>query len=83
MTYDVINETLGRGGNIIIPPFAMERAQKFSITCEKAWKTGHQALHYRVSGFTDAISATQIFERHPECFDTETLQLSHHGRDPF
>lgn len=30
-----------------------------------------------------AISATQIFQRHPECFDAETLKLSSDGDDPF
>jgi len=30
-----------------------------------------------------AISATQIFERHPECFDVDTLKLSRGGKDPF
>ena len=30
-----------------------------------------------------AISATQIFERHPECYDQETLQASTGGKDPF
>jgi metallo-beta-lactamase family protein len=30
-----------------------------------------------------AISATRIFERHPECFDAEALDLSHDGKDPF
>lgn len=28
-----------------------------------------------------AISATQILERHPECYETETLNVSHDGRD--
>jgi len=30
-----------------------------------------------------AISATEIFRRHPECFDAETLEVSHDGKDPF
>lgn len=30
-----------------------------------------------------AISATQIFERHPECFDAKTLKVSHDNGDPF
>lgn len=30
-----------------------------------------------------AISATDIFKRHPECYDAETLALFHAGRDPF
>ena len=30
-----------------------------------------------------AISATEIFERHPECYDAETAELFRAGRDPF
>jgi metallo-beta-lactamase family protein len=30
-----------------------------------------------------AISATQIFKRHPECYDRETAELFRAGHDPF
>ena len=30
-----------------------------------------------------AISATEIFERHPECYEPETAELFREGRDPF
>ena len=30
-----------------------------------------------------AISATEIFERHPECFDVETLKVSRESNDVF
>jgi metallo-beta-lactamase family protein len=30
-----------------------------------------------------AISATQIFERHPECYEQKTAELFREGRDPF
>jgi metallo-beta-lactamase family protein len=30
-----------------------------------------------------AISATQIFEHHPECYTTEVADLLRAGRDPF
>jgi metallo-beta-lactamase family protein len=30
-----------------------------------------------------AISATEIFRRHPECYDPETAELFREGRDPF
>ena len=30
-----------------------------------------------------AIYATEIFRRHPECFDEETLELYQNGSDPF
>jgi metallo-beta-lactamase family protein len=82
--YDVINETLGRGGNVIIPTFAMERAQEILYYLREGVE--NRSIKHFTTVFLDspmAISATRIFERHPECFDTETLQLSRHGRDPF
>jgi metallo-beta-lactamase family protein len=30
-----------------------------------------------------AISATEIFQRHPECYDKETMAIFRKGRDPF
>jgi metallo-beta-lactamase family protein len=30
-----------------------------------------------------AISATEIFERHPECYEAEVAELFREGRDPF
>ncbi|MEZ5501811.1 MAG: MBL fold metallo-hydrolase [Halioglobus sp.] len=82
--YDVINETIGRGGNVIIPTFALERARESIYYLREGVENG-RIKHY-TNVFLDspmAISATQIFERHPECFNTETLQVSHDGGDPF
>ncbi len=82
--YDVINTTMGRGGNVIIPTFALERAQEVLYYLREGVQNGLIARYINV--FLDspmAISATRIFERHPECFDTETLELSTKGRDPF
>jgi len=30
-----------------------------------------------------AISATEIFKRHPECYEADVAELFHEGRDPF
>jgi metallo-beta-lactamase family protein len=82
--YDVINQTVGRGGNIIIPTFALERAQEILYYLREGSRDGHIGRYTTV--FLDspmAISATQIFARHPECFDTEALDLSKDGKDPF
>ena len=82
--YDVINETIGRGGNVIIPTFAMERAQEILYYLREG--VSDQRINHFINVFLDspmAISATQIFERHPECFDAQTLRLSQHGGDPF
>ncbi len=82
--YMVINETLGRGGNVIIPTFALERSQEILYYLREGIKS-NQIKHF-TKVFLDspmAISATQIFERHPECFDAETLKVSDDGHDPF
>jgi len=82
--YTVINETIGRGGNVIIPTFALERAQEILYYLREGVKNRH--IKHFTNVYLDspmAISATQIFARHPECFDAETLGISHNGGDPF
>ena len=82
--YDVINETVGRGGNVIIPTFALERAQEILYYLREGVENKY--LEHYINVFLDspmAISATEIFEHHPECYDAETLKISHTGNDPF
>jgi len=82
--YRVINETIGRGGNVIIPTFAIERAQEILYYLREGMNNG--SLKHFVNVFLDspmAISATQIFERHPECYNQEALDISVKGKDPF
>jgi metallo-beta-lactamase family protein len=82
--YAAINATFDRGGNVIIPTFALERAQELLFYL----RTGieNRSLPKSIQVFLDspmAISATQIFERHPECYDEDVARLFHKGRDPF
>ena len=82
--YAVINETVRRGGNVIIPTFALERAQEILYYLREGVKNGH--IEHFTNVFLDspmAISATQIFRRHPECFNKETLEIFDGGTDPF
>ena len=82
--YDVVNETLGRGGNVIIPTFALERAQEILYYLREGAKSGR--IKHFANVFLDspmAISATRIFERHPECFNPATHDLIRNGEDPF
>jgi len=82
--YEVVNETLRRGGNVIIPTFALERAQEILYYLREGTENG--AIQHYTNVFLDspmAISATRIFERHPECYDDETLKISRDGNDPF
>jgi len=82
--YAAIDETLGRGGNVIIPTFALERAQELLYHLREGIDAG--ALPRGLPVFLDspmAISATEIFRRHPECYDAEARALFVRGDDPF
>lgn len=82
--YEVINKTLSRGGNVLIPSFALERAQEILFYLREGVEDGK--LSDRMQIFLDspmAISATQIFQRHPECYDVETTDIFRSGQDPF
>jgi len=82
--YLAINETMQRGGNVIIPTFALERAQELLFYLHAGKTQGVLPPFLQV--FLDspmAISATEIFRRHPECYDEETAELFASGHDPF
>ncbi|OQK18545.1 MBL fold metallo-hydrolase [Methyloprofundus sedimenti] len=82
--YTTINETIAKGGNVIIPSFALERAQELLYYLREGIENGKLPSYLPV--FLDspmAISATQIFQRHPECFDKETCEVFSSGQDPF
>ncbi len=81
---DAILDTLGRGGNVIIPTFALERAQDLLFFLRELMEKSELPAHLPV--FLDspmAISATEIFRRHPECFNRSTHDLFAQGTDPF
>jgi metallo-beta-lactamase family protein len=71
-----VNDTLKRkGGNVIIPSFAVGRAQDILYLLADLTRQG------RIGGVTVyidsplAAEATRITRRHPECFDEETKEL--------
>jgi Cft2 family RNA processing exonuclease len=82
--FEAINETFKRGGNVIIPTFAVERAQELLYFLGEGIRKGQLAESTQV--FLDspmAISATEIFRRHPECFEPATATLFQGTHDPF
>jgi len=82
--YEAINRTHARRGNVLIPSFALERTQEILYHLREGIEKG--AVPENLQIFLDspmAISATRIFQKHPECFDTETWAVYQDGRDPF
>ncbi|HUO02483.1 MAG TPA: MBL fold metallo-hydrolase [Rhizomicrobium sp.] len=82
--YDAVGAALGRGGNVVIPTFALERAQELLFFIRQGVEQNR--LPPSVKVFLDspmAISATQIFERHAGDFTPEVQALFQEGKDPF
>jgi len=84
----IINATAKRGGNVVIPSFAIERAQDIIYELNKYYteyvKSEDQDF-LSVPVYVDSpltVSATEIFLRNPDCFDEDTLKLINIGNNP-
>ncbi len=72
---DIINQTINRGGNVVIPTFAVERAQDLMFYISRLV---HANRIPPIDVFLDspmAIDITEIFRHYQDCFDDETWQL--------
>ncbi|NOT34381.1 MAG: MBL fold metallo-hydrolase [Candidatus Eisenbacteria bacterium] len=77
---EIVERTVQRGGRVLVPSFAVGRAQDFVATLHKLCERGEVC---EVPIFVDspmARSATGVFVRHPELFDAETRHLFEHER---
>jgi len=82
--YSSIEDTFHRGGNVVIPTFALERAQEILYFLHDGIRKRRLPASMQV--FLDspmAISATEIFGRHPECYNTDIVGDIREGYDPF
>lgn len=79
---DVVNAARKAGGNIVIPSFAVERTQELLYHLSGLLRED-RIPHLAV--FVDspmAVRVTEVFTRHPELFDEETLALIRQGKHP-
>ena len=82
----IIQETLDRGGNLVIPAFAVGRTQEIlyfmrKIKEEKLIK-GHDDFEVYVDSPL-AVEATQVFTKNiMECYDEEAMDLVNRGINP-
>ena len=82
--YSAISDTLGRGGNVIIPTFALERAQELLFLLNQGVQKSR--LKPSIQVYLDspmAISATEIFARYRDDWQPEAARLFREGHDPF
>lgn len=83
---EVIQETLDRGGNLVIPSFAVGRTQILLYLIRMIKEQGLVKGHENFPVYVDsplAVEATEIYASPlREFFDEETLELLSQGRDP-
>jgi metallo-beta-lactamase family protein len=79
---EVVTRTIKRDGKIIIPSFAVGRTQELVYFLNEMVNDGSIR---RIPVFVDsplAVNATDIFRKHPECFDKETHEFIRQYRHP-
>jgi metallo-beta-lactamase family protein len=80
---EVINRTARRGGKILIPAFALERAQEV-VYALKRLRAAHKVPTMPV--YVDSpltVKLTDVFKMHPECYDKQTYARLVGGDPPF
>ena len=80
---DVVSRTAARGGKIIVPAFAVGRTQQLVLML-------HQLINAKrlppIPMYVDsplAVNVTEVFRKHPECYDEEISKFLTDGEDPF
>ncbi len=79
----VINNSCKRGGNTLIPSFAIERAQDLLFVFRRLYEEKRMPQCRVFLDSPMGIAVTKIMSRHPECFDKETLKVIETSGDPF
>ena len=84
---EIITSTMAKGGNIIIPSFAVGRTQEILYQLfkqrEKYGDKINQLL--RIPVYVDsplAVSATKVFRNNLDCFDEEAREYIENGDNP-
>ncbi len=72
---EIVNDTMDRGGNLIIPAFAVGRTQTLLYYFYKLWKAGRIEDVPIILDSPLAIAATRIFVQNCQDFDNEALAL--------
>ncbi|NNL29636.1 MAG: MBL fold metallo-hydrolase, partial [Gemmatimonadetes bacterium] len=79
----VVGATARRGGKVIIPAFAVGRTQEIVHRLDDLTNEGRLPP---IPVYVDsplAVNVTDIFKRHPECYDAELLEYMRDDAEPF
>ena len=84
---NIISDTVDKGGNIVIPSFAVGRAQEIIYELNKQLdkKSDQYKKMINIPVFVDSpltVSATQVFRNNLDCFDEEARKYIENGDNP-
>lgn len=83
MLLDIIKRNFEKKGRLMIPSFAVERAQELIYRLNEFSEKG---LMPKMKVFVDSpltTKATEVFMRHHECYDEEIMELIKKDDNPF
>ncbi len=79
----IVCETIDAGGNVVIPVFAVERAQELLYHLGRLIRDGQIPQVEVILNSPMASEVTKVFQRHRECFDEEAWEMIQSGEPPF
>jgi metallo-beta-lactamase family protein len=79
----VVNDTVRAGGNVVIPAFAIERAQELLYHFNRLVRAKRIPFLMVFLDSPMAVEITKVFEQCKKYFDEETLELFRDGQSPF
>lgn len=80
---DVVNRTRAAGGNLVIPCFALERAQVVLYMLNELLRAGRIQETPVFLDSPMAVSITKVFQKHPELYDAEMNGWIERHQSPF
>lgn len=79
----VLRAAIEKRGKIVIPAFAVGRCQEVVYELHNLVRNGRIPSIPTYVDSPLSLNATEIFKRHPECYDEETKYLLNQHEDPF
>ena len=83
MLCEIINETAERGGNLVIPTFAIERAQELLFHLGRLNRQNRIPYLMTFLDSPMALDVTEVFVQHQDYLDKDVLKLLNAGKKPF
>ncbi len=80
---EAVERAVERGGKLLIPSFALERAQEVVLALKRLQRSGRLP---RIPVYVDSpltVKITEVFKLHPDCYDEEVYAMLRGGDSPF